>query len=260
MRPCSGHRRAHQSSSASPTARVADVIGVATSAARESRNGQEFIDRVREECGIDARIIEGSKRAASSTSAPARSSTSAVDARSSSTSAAAPSSSSSPTAAASTSSTPASSASDASTSSSSRRTRRRRPSSTLCVPTSAPRSSSSFGAVRKRGFDLGPRHERHAPAPSRAPPPPEPEARRRVPRRDPRRSHHAAFAAVTADERGSLPWRRRQATRRADPRGRRATADHPRELRWRRVYVHATRPSAKAIIDYLDAELASGRG
>ncbi|MCB9507177.1 MAG: Ppx/GppA family phosphatase [Myxococcales bacterium] len=39
--------------------RVADVIGVATSAVRESRNGQEFIDRVREECGIDARIIEG---------------------------------------------------------------------------------------------------------------------------------------------------------------------------------------------------------
>jgi exopolyphosphatase/guanosine-5'-triphosphate,3'-diphosphate pyrophosphatase len=41
--------------------RVADIIGVATSAVRESRNGADFIERVREECGIDARIIEGTE-------------------------------------------------------------------------------------------------------------------------------------------------------------------------------------------------------
>ena len=39
--------------------RVDDIIAVATSATREARNGPEFIDRVREVCGIPARIIDG---------------------------------------------------------------------------------------------------------------------------------------------------------------------------------------------------------
>lgn len=38
---------------------VTDVIAYATSAVRESRNGQAFIERVRNATGIDARIIEG---------------------------------------------------------------------------------------------------------------------------------------------------------------------------------------------------------
>ncbi len=38
---------------------VSDVIAYATSATREARNGQQFIDRVREVTGIDARIISG---------------------------------------------------------------------------------------------------------------------------------------------------------------------------------------------------------
>lgn len=40
---------------------VADIIAYATSATREARNGREFIDRVREQAGIDARIIEGTE-------------------------------------------------------------------------------------------------------------------------------------------------------------------------------------------------------
>lgn len=40
---------------------VSDIIAYATSATREARNGQEFIDRVRDEIGIHARIIEGTE-------------------------------------------------------------------------------------------------------------------------------------------------------------------------------------------------------
>lgn len=38
-----------------------DIIACATSATREARNGQEFIERVREEAGVAARIIEGTE-------------------------------------------------------------------------------------------------------------------------------------------------------------------------------------------------------
>jgi exopolyphosphatase/guanosine-5'-triphosphate,3'-diphosphate pyrophosphatase len=38
---------------------VSEIIANATSAVRESRNGPDFIDRVRDEAGVDARIIEG---------------------------------------------------------------------------------------------------------------------------------------------------------------------------------------------------------
>ena len=40
---------------------VADIIAYATSATREARNGQDFIDRVFDEVGIRARIIEGTE-------------------------------------------------------------------------------------------------------------------------------------------------------------------------------------------------------
>ena len=39
--------------------RVDDIIAVATSATREARNGNNFITRVRDECGIHAKIISG---------------------------------------------------------------------------------------------------------------------------------------------------------------------------------------------------------
>ncbi len=38
---------------------VDDIVAVATSATREARNGEEFIARIEEECGIQARTITG---------------------------------------------------------------------------------------------------------------------------------------------------------------------------------------------------------